>query len=190
MKTIGKIAGAVIILFLMCIADLPTLSGKLVPEAQAFRGRGAAFVVGAAVGSAGSSSAAASASASASAAQYQAATAQQQAAVAQQQASSAQQQAAMEKQQADAAKQQAAIEREKAAAAQQQAALAQQQAAAAQQPAVASGRPLPLGTVVSALPPGCVSTPSGGVNYYYCGGNFYQAKYQGSTLVYVTTKPK
>jgi len=49
---------------------------------------------------------------------------------------------------------------------------------------------LPLGTVVSALPAGCVATPSGGENYYYCGGNFYEAKYQGSTLVYVTTKPK
>ena len=179
MKPICRIAGAVIILFLMGIADLPTLSGKLVPEAQAFRGRGAAFVVGAAVGSAGSSSAEASAAAS----QQQAAAAQQQAAMAQQQAAAAQQQAAIEKQQADAAKQQAAVERERAA-------VAQQQAAVAQQPAVAPGKPLPLGTVVSALPGGCVSTPSGGVNYYYCGGNFYQAAYQGSTLVYVTTKPK
>jgi hypothetical protein len=158
MKPISRIAGVIIILFLMCIADLPNLSDLLVPEAQAFRGRGAAFVVGAAVGSAGSSAAAASASAS-----------QQQAAAAQYQAAAAQQEAA---------------------AAQQQAALAQQQAALAQQPAVAPGTTLPLGTVVSALPPGCVSTPSGGVNYYYCGGNFYQAAYQGSTLVYVTTKPK
>jgi nucleoid-associated protein YgaU len=148
----------------MLTADLPLLPDLLVPEAQAILGRGAAFVVGAAVGSAGSSSAAAAAAAS-----------QQQAAAAQQQAATAQQQAA-------AAQQQAAIEKEKAAAAQKQAALAQQQAAA--------GQPLPLGTVVSALPPGCVSTPSGGVNYYYCGGNFYQAMYQGNTLVYVTTKPK
>jgi hypothetical protein len=165
MKPISRIAGVIIILFLMCIADLPNLSETLVPEAQAFRGRGAAFVVGAAVGSAGSSAAAASASAS-----------QQQAAAAQYQAAAAQQEAA-------AAQQQAAIERERAA-------VAQQQAALAQQPAVASGTALPLGTVVSALPGGCVSTPSGGVNYYYCGGNFYQAAYQGSTLVYVTTKPK
>jgi hypothetical protein len=30
----------------------------------------------------------------------------------------------------------------------------------------------------------------GGVNYYYCGENFYQAMYQGSTLVYVTAQPK
>jgi glucan-binding YG repeat protein len=180
MKPIFRIAGAVIILFLMGIADLPTLSGKLVPEAQAFRGRGAAFVVGAAVGSAGSSSAEASAAAS----QQQAAAAQQQAAMAQQQAAAAQQQAAYEKQQAEAAKQQVAVERERAAAAQRQA------AAAPQQPAVAPGKPLPLGTVVSALPGGCVPTPSGGVNYYYCDGNFYQAAYQGSSLVYVTTKPK
>jgi hypothetical protein len=60
-------------------------------------------------------------------------------------------------------------------------AIAQQQAA---------GKPLRPGIAVSALPPGCVPTPSGGVNYYYCSGNFYQAAYQGSTLVYVTTKPK
>jgi hypothetical protein len=52
MKQICKIAGAVAILFLMSIA--PYLSENLVPEAQALRGRGAAFVVGAAVGSAGS----------------------------------------------------------------------------------------------------------------------------------------
>jgi hypothetical protein len=49
---------------------------------------------------------------------------------------------------------------------------------------------LPLGTVVSSLPPGCVSTPVGGVSYYQCGGNYYQAAYEGSTLKYVTTKPK
>jgi hypothetical protein len=48
---------------------------------------------------------------------------------------------------------------------------------------------LPLGTVVSALPTGCVATPVGGVEYYYCGGNFYRAAFQGNTLVYVTAKP-
>jgi hypothetical protein len=150
MKPICKIAGAVIILFLMFIADIPNLSEKLVPEAQAFRGRGAAFAVGAAVGSASSSSDSAS-------------TSQQQAATSQQQAATAQQQSAM---------------------AQQQSATAQQQAAAS------SGTKLPLGTVVSALPAGCAPSTVGGVNYYYCGENFYQAMYQGSTLVYVTTQPK
>ena len=73
------------------------------------------------------------------------------------------------------------------AAAQQQAAAAQQQAATA--PA-AAGKPLPIGTVVSALPSGCVSTPVGGVEYYYCSGNFYRAVFQGNQLVYVTAQPK
>jgi type II secretory pathway pseudopilin PulG len=114
---------------------------KLVPEAQAFRGRGAAFVVGAAVGSGSSSS-------SATAAQQQA-TAQQ-----------------------------------------QQATAAQQQAVAAQQQASAPGASVPLGTVVATLPAGCTPTPVGGVNYYNCGGNFYQAVFEGSTLKYITTKPK
>jgi hypothetical protein len=44
MKTIGKFAGAVIIFSLIFIA--PHLSEKLVPEAQAARGRGAAFAAG------------------------------------------------------------------------------------------------------------------------------------------------
>ena len=76
---------------------------------------------------------------------------------------------------------------------QQQAAPAQQQAPAAVPPAAppaAAGKPLPLGTVVSALPAGCTSTPVGGVEYYYCGGNFYRAVFQGNKLVYVTAQPK
>ena len=78
------------------------------------------------------------------------------------------------------------------AVAQQQAAAAQQQAAAARPapPPAAAGNPLPLGTVVAALPAGCTSTPVGGVEYYYCGGNFYRAVFQGNTLVYVTAQPK
>jgi hypothetical protein len=54
MKPICRIAGAVIVLFLMFIVEIPHFSEKLVPEAQAFRGRGAAFAIGAAVGSASS----------------------------------------------------------------------------------------------------------------------------------------
>ena len=52
------------------------------------------------------------------------------------------------------------------------------------------GPALALGTVVATLPAGCTATPVGGVNYYYCGGNFYQAVFEGSNLKYVTTKPK
>jgi len=72
-----------------------------------------------------------------------------------------------------------------------QIAAAQPQAAAATPPAprAAAGQPLPLGTVVAALPSGCTSTPVGGVEYYYCGGNFYRAVFQGNKLVYVTAKP-
>jgi hypothetical protein len=176
MKPICKVAGAVIIISLMFIADIPYLSKKLVPEAQAFRGRGAAFVVGYAVGSRHSAPAAAAAPAPAPviinvppAAPAPDAASQQQSATAQQQSVTAQQQSVT---------------------AQQQSATAQQQSATAQQQAAASGKSLPLGTVVSALPPGCTPSTVGGVNYYYCGGTFYQAMYQGSTLVYVTTQPK
>ena len=84
-----------------------------------------------------------------------------------------------------------AAAQQQAAAAQQQSAAAQQQAAAAAAPPpAAAGQPLPAGTVVSALPSGCVSTPVGGVEYYYCGGNFYRAVFQGNKLVYVTAQPK
>ncbi len=87
----------------------------------------------------------------------------------------------------------AAASQQKAATAQQQAPAAQQQAAPAAAPApppAAAGKPLPLGTVVAALPAGCTPTPVGGVEYYYCGGNFYRAVFQGNKLVYVTAKPE
>jgi len=78
-----------------------------------------------------------------------------------------------------------------AATSQQQAAAAKQQAAAVPAPPpAAAGKPLPLGTVVRALPAGCTATPVGGVEYYYCGGNFYRATFQGNNLVYVTAQPK
>jgi hypothetical protein len=165
MKTILKIAATTIALVLMLIADIPLLPVQLVPEAHAVLGvrRRTAVVVGATVHAADSAQMAQS--------QQQAAAAQQQAATSQQQAAAAQQQATAAKQEAAAAKQQAA-------------------AAPPAPPAAAAGTLLPLGTVVSALPAGCVSTPVGGVEYYYCGGNFYRAVFQGNTLVYVTAQPK
>ncbi|MGA8056558.1 MAG: hypothetical protein WCA12_22300 [Burkholderiales bacterium] len=158
MKTVYRIAGALIVLGAMSLVEIAGVSVGLVSEAHAFRGRGAAFVVGAAAGSASASSANANAAAS-----------QQQAAAAQQQAAAAEQRAAAAEKEAEAAK---------------------KQAAAAQQPAAAPGKPLPVGTVVASLPGGCTPTPVGDVNYYYCGGNFYQAVYEGSTLKYITAKPK
>jgi hypothetical protein len=102
-----------------------------------------------------------------------------------------QQQAAAAQQQAAASQQQAAAANKEAAAAKQETAAVKQQAAAVPPaPAAAAGKPLPLGTVVAALPAGCTSTPVGGVEYYYCGGNFYRATFQGNNLVYVTAKPE
>ena len=165
MKLTYKVAGALIVLFAMSIADIPYLSVRLVPEAHALRGRGAAFVVGAAAGSARSSSA----EAEAAAAQQQAAAAQQQAAVAQQQAAAA-----------------AAAVRPLKRKRPQRPRRRRPKRSKRPPPEVA----LPLGTVVAHLPEGCKPVPSGGVTYYHCGGNVYQAAYEGSTLKYVTTKPK
>jgi len=50
--------------------------------------------------------------------------------------------------------------------------------------------PVPIGTVVQALPPGCVATPIGGVQYYNCApGVYYRAVFQGNNLVYVSAQP-
>jgi hypothetical protein len=57
-------------------------------------------------------------------------------------------------------------------------------------PAVAPAGPVPVGTVVHALPPGCVATPIGGVEYYNCApGVYYRAAFQGNNLVYVSAQP-
>jgi hypothetical protein len=56
-------------------------------------------------------------------------------------------------------------------------------------PAPAAG-PVPIGTVVHALPPGCAATPIGGVEYYNCApGVYYRAAFQGNNLVYVSAQP-
>ena len=59
------------------------------------------------------------------------------------------------------------------------------------QPAAAPpAGPVPIGTVVQALPPGCAATPIGGVQYYNCApGVYYRAAFQGNNLVYVSTQP-
>ena len=50
--------------------------------------------------------------------------------------------------------------------------------------------PVPIGTVVRELPPGCVATPIGGVEYYNCApGVYYRAAFQSNNLVYVATQP-
>jgi len=57
-------------------------------------------------------------------------------------------------------------------------------------PAAPAAGPVPVGTVVHALPAGCVSTPIGGVEYYNCApGVYYRAAFQGNNLVYVSAQP-
>jgi hypothetical protein len=75
-----------------------------------------------------------------------------------------------------------------ASAASAQAAAAQAAAAKPPAPAPAAG-PLPVGTVVGALPAGCVSAPISGVEYYLCNGTYYRAAFQGNNLMYVVSKP-
>jgi hypothetical protein len=166
MKAILKISLLTPAAVLMFIADvppeLPAPYVQLVPEAHAILGvRRRSFRRGVVVG--------ASVGAAEASHSQQSATAQQQQATAQQQSATAQQQSAT---------------------AQQEAATAQQLGRAAPPPPPAPGKPLPVGTVVSALPGGCTTTPVGGVEYYHCGGNYYRAVFQGNNLVYVTAQPK
>ena len=67
-----------------------------------------------------------------------------------------------------------------------QAAAANAAAAAA---AHAAASALPIGTMVSNLPPGCASTVIGGVSYFNCGGVFYRAGFQGNNIVYIVSQP-
>lgn len=72
-----------------------------------------------------------------------------------------------------------------ASAAQQQQAAAQQQQAAQPQQAAPAPAALPPGTVVSALPAGCVSATVDGVSMFNCSGVYYEPKFQSNNLVYV-----
>lgn len=163
MKTLIRISIVTFVLGFMVMADIPQLPVQLVPDAEAIFGvRRRAFRRGVILGAAAEGTAGAAASYSATA-QQQSATAQQEAATAQQQSATAQQQSAM-------AHPQGADE-------------------ATPPPPGGVGKPLPIGTVVHALPGGCAATPVAGVEYYYCAGNFYRAVFQGNQLVYVTAKP-
>ncbi len=165
MKRVLKTFVVTVALGFLMLADMPQLPVQLVPDAEAIFGvRRRAFRRGVILGAAAEGTAGAAASYSATA-QQQATTAQQEAATAQQQSITAQQQSATK---------------------------AQEHAATATPstpPPAEGGKPLPIGTVVHSLPDGCTSTPVGGVEYYYCGGNFYRAVFQGNQLVYVTAKP-
>jgi hypothetical protein len=61
--------------------------------------------------------------------------------------------------------------------------------AAAQAAAPKPAPAVAVGTIVATLPPGCVSAPIGGVNYFDCGGVFYRPAFQSNNLVYVVQQP-
>lgn len=48
---------------------------------------------------------------------------------------------------------------------------------------------VPIGTIVSQLPQGCVTVPANGVEYYSCNGVTYRTAFQGNNLVYVVSNP-
>jgi len=62
-------------------------------------------------------------------------------------------------------------------------------AAAAAANAQRASSQLPIGTMVSNLPPGCQSVVMGGVDYFNCGGVFYRAGFQGNNVVYIVSQP-
>jgi hypothetical protein len=79
-----------------------------------------------------------------------------------------------------------------AAAANANAAAASANAAAAAKappPAAAPAGPPPVGTIVTALPPGCVQDDLNGVAYQRCGSTYYRASMMGSNLVFVVSQP-
>ena len=53
----------------------------------------------------------------------------------------------------------------------------------------APGKPVAVGTVVTALPAGCAPTTLNGVQYHRCAGTYYRAAISGSNLVYVVQQP-
>jgi len=53
----------------------------------------------------------------------------------------------------------------------------------------ATGDALPIGTVVTKLPEGCISETAENVQYFKCGANYYRSAFQENNLVYVTTDP-
>ena len=62
-------------------------------------------------------------------------------------------------------------------------------AAAKPPPPAAPVGSLPVGTIVTTLPPGCATTVLNGVEYERCGATYYRATMMGSNLVFVVQQP-
>jgi hypothetical protein len=48
---------------------------------------------------------------------------------------------------------------------------------------------VPLGTIITTLPDGCVTEAKAGVQYYKCSKTYYRVAFQGDKLVYVAAQP-
>ena len=75
-----------------------------------------------------------------------------------------------------------------AAAANANAAAAKANAAAVPAPPPPAG-PMPVGTIVTTLPAGCVPDKLNGVDYMRCGSTYYKTQMMGSSLVFVVAQP-
>ena len=82
-------------------------------------------------------------------------------------------------------------QKDQAAAQQSQAAAQQSQPATTEPPPATTNnnQPVPIGTVLSKLPEGCVANPVDNVQYYHCGVNYYRVVFQENNLVYVASEP-
>lgn len=106
------------------------------------------------------------------------------------QAAATQSAATTAQQQQATAQQQAATAQQQATTAQQQAAVAQAKPAAPPQPAQSNAGAAPaVGSMVTALPGGCVQEVQGQVAYQKCGSVYYRPAFQGNNLVYVVQLP-
>jgi hypothetical protein len=61
--------------------------------------------------------------------------------------------------------------------------------AAATAAAAAWGYGYGYGSVYYDLPVGCPPYPYGGYTYYSCGGTYYEPRYEGTSVTYVTVPP-
>ncbi|RZL95339.1 MAG: hypothetical protein EOP82_02950 [Variovorax sp.] len=62
-------------------------------------------------------------------------------------------------------------------------------AASAPPPASVAAGPPPVGTMVTALPPGCAQVRLNSVDYMRCGSTYYRASMMGTHLVFVVALP-
>ena len=89
---------------------------------------------------------------------------------------------------ANAANEAAAASASASASAAQASAAAAEASAASAAPAP-SGTAVPVGTIIPALPAGCVSKTINNSEYFDCAGTYYKPAFESNNLVYVVSQP-